>query len=128
MDSPFFLPLLTFQSHPRGLINYKAQFKFTAPSTDNPSFIDLSSNIDQVMAGKDVSDKSVESWHRPEEEVSGNNVCLLPPGVSVPLGDTACNVIVELADPTAQVPDHVHRTSRRVTVDIGVRLTYLGVR
>ena len=80
------------------------------------------------MAAENVSDQSVQSWHTPEEEVCGNDVGLLPPGVSVPLGDTARDVIVELANPTAQVPDHVHRTSRRVTVDIGVRLTYLGVR
>ena len=50
----------------------------------------------------------------PEEEVRGNNVGLLPPGVSVPLGDAARDVIVQLADPSAQVPDHVHRTWERV--------------
>ena len=32
----------------------------------------------------------------------------------VPLGDAARNVIVQLADPTTQVPDHVHWTCAHV--------------
>ena len=32
----------------------------------------------------------------------------------VPLGDAARDVIVQLADPTAQVPDHVHWTCAHV--------------
>ena len=60
------------------------------------------------------------SIEAPEKEVCGNNVGLLPPGVSVPLGDTPRDVIVQLADSTAQVPDHVHWTSR------GLLLTALG--
>ena len=71
------------------------------------------------MAAENVSDQSVQSWHTPEEEVCGNDVGLLPPGVSVPLGDTARDVIVELANPTAQVPDHVHRTLRGLPLTLG---------
>ena len=60
----FLSPLLNFPAgHPRGLLTKVSETETQSsnlPSTDDPSFIHLSSNIDEVMAGENVSYESAQ--------------------------------------------------------------------
>ena len=51
-------------------LNKDIRVKLLTPSTDCPSFIDLSSNINEIMAAENVSDESAQSWHLRKKSVA----------------------------------------------------------
>ena len=51
-------------------LNKDIRVKLLTPSTDCPSFIDLSSNINEIMAAENVSDESAQSCHLRKKSVA----------------------------------------------------------
>ena len=51
-------------------LNKDIRVKLLTPSTDCPSFIDLTSNINEIMAAENVSDESAQSWHLRKKSVA----------------------------------------------------------